>query len=118
MAIDWTLGQRKQVVAHLDAHHVQSGRCLEAARGVLPIAQARDEGARPWKLIPGEGRFVVPKHPLARKWWHHYTVEAVDHYVDALAGADGTNRANYSEQHWQCADRILWQAVDLDQEER
>lgn len=117
MAIDWYAGQREGVVAHLSAHPAESGECLEAARAVLPIAKARDPNAHSWKLVPIEGRFVVPKRPLERRWFHHYTVEAVEHCVDALVGADGSPRSGYLEQHWQYADCISLQEVDLAKEE-
>lgn len=116
MPVDWFAGQRDAVAVLLDAHPAESGRCLEAARGVLPIAQKRDGDARPFKLVPLEGRFVVPRLSVGRRWFHHYAVEVVAHCVDALTGPDGSSRSDYLDRHWQYGDRIGWNHVELERE--
>jgi len=117
MAIDWHAGQRDEVKGHLDSHPVDSGECLEAARKVLPVAQVRDPTAHPWKLVPLEGRFVVPRSPLERRWFHHYTVELLKHCVDAVVGPDGAESPTYLQKHWQHSECINWQTVDFAEEE-
>lgn len=92
----------------LARHGIQSGRCEEAAREMLPIGRERDRDARAWRLFPREGRYVVPKVRLERPWYFHVTVEAEAHYVDALTGAYGTPSGQYLVEHWNEADAIRW----------
>ena len=90
MAIDWRDSQRTRVDKSLCDHPLESGRCQEAAREILPVATEIDAGARTRLLRPkpGEGRFVVPKVKLGVRWYDHYSVNAQRHYVDALTGVD------------------------------
>jgi hypothetical protein len=39
MGVDWSNVQRQRVEAVLEAHPAASGRCEQAARGVLPVAR-------------------------------------------------------------------------------
>ena len=61
-----------------------------------------------WRLVPSEGRYVVPKVKLARPWYFHVTTEVDAHAVDALTGADGTTVESYMETHWTEVDAIVW----------
>lgn len=118
MPIRWSTAQRREVQDCLSAHPAPSGRCLEAARGVLPVARARDADARSWKISPLEGYFVVPRQSVGGRWFHHYTVEVELHYVDALTGVSGTVSDAYLAEHWRYPERLGFTDVDLSKEER
>ncbi len=108
MSIEWTAKQRREVEECLARNPANSGNCLEVARGILPIGQEQDVNARPWKLRPrpGQGRFVVPKVSVGNRWFHHFTVEAVEHCVDALTGPDGTQIPGYLAEHWRYSEAL------------
>lgn len=101
MPIGWTPNEHDAVAAILIAYPAHSGRCFDAARNILPIAQGRDAEARPWRIKPRQGRFLVPKVSVGKRWFHHYTVEVDQHGVDALTGPGGTDWRTYLPTHWQ-----------------
>jgi hypothetical protein len=47
------------------------------------------------------------------EWTHHVNVETCDHYVDALAGADGCPSANYLDKFFAYPDGLVIEDVDL-----
>jgi hypothetical protein len=102
------------VQAVLDAHPAESGRCREAARGVLPLARNVDELAAIAKLLPrpGLGWFVCPARRIDARWSHHFSVRVCEHLVDALSGPDGTPAPSYLAQHWRYPEALQW--VDPD----
>src|SRR5262249_29944221 len=100
MAIQWALDARDAVDAVLSAHPAASGRCFNEAKAIHPIAGTLNPQARAWKVTPRVGRFVVPKRDLGQRWFHHITVEADAHGVDALTGPDGTSWPDYLSTHW------------------
>jgi hypothetical protein len=110
MAIAWSTDQRSRVDRVLATYPVASGRCESAAWEILPIGHERDSLAQVWKLIPTEGKYVVPKVGQELFWHHHFTVEVDAHCVDALTSADGAPRVTYLEDHWLDADAISWVA--------
>ena len=115
MAIDWNELQRSRVGDILDEHPLTSGRCEDAARAILPVASDVDTGARirHLKARPGQGRFVLPRAKLGARWYHHASVQAQHHYVDALTGVDGTPGPRYLEDHWQYPDVLVWHDGEL-----
>lgn len=113
MAIRWKTQQRRAVERILDDHPVNSGRCQEAAELILPVAKEQDREARILKIVPADPRafYVIPKIQLEYDWYHHYTTEAVAHYVDALTGADGTDIVEYRREHWDDPDGIVFEVA-------
>jgi hypothetical protein len=112
MAIDWSTSQRPRVGRILRDCPVESGRCRNAARRILPVASETDTVAQIWELWPTEGCFVLAKNPAARGWYFHATVETVTHLVDALTGVEGTSYASYLEAHWLETDALEWRAIE------
>jgi hypothetical protein len=118
MAVAWTSDEHDAVDAILNTYPAPSGRCLEAARGLLPIGQARDPATCAWKIKPRQGRFVVPKIHTSKRWFHHYTVEVERHGVDALTGASGTPWNTYLSTHWEYANYLDCLKSDLQDEDQ
>ena len=115
MAVSWSDTQRPRVARVLRECPVESGRCEGAARRILPVARETDDQVQIWQLWPTEGVFVLAKHPDARRWRFHATVEAQAHCVDALTGVDGTAIASYLHEHWHVVDALRWVAGDRDE---
>ena len=113
MGIRWSRSQRDAVGVALIEHPAPSGRCFHAARAILPLAQRVDPVARPWKITPSAGRFVAPRSDVELRWFHHITVQADAHAVDALTGADGTAWPNYLPHHWQYPKYLRLAETDL-----
>lgn len=115
MPITWTDDQRTAIQDCLSKHPANSSRCLEAAKEILPTARKQDSNATPWKICPrpGFGFFVCPKVSVKGRWFHHFTVEASSHCVDALTGIDGTLKVTYLAQHWQYGDALEWVSTAL-----
>jgi hypothetical protein len=108
MGVDWSNVQRQQVEAVLEAHPASSGRCEQAARGVLPVARELSSLARARRLLPKEGWFVVPRISTGARWYEHYSVHVHEHFVDALTGVDGTEQEVYLQSHWKYAEGLEW----------
>ncbi len=113
MTVGWPGRDRSTVQVILDEHPFDSGRCADAAREVLPIAQALDPGARAMKLEPASpARYLLPLNiQLERNYYHHVTVRVVQHHVDALTGADGTPEDVYLVAYWQYPNALAWSEV-------
>jgi hypothetical protein len=100
-----------------------SGKCANAARAILPVAQSLDRHARGRLIVPDpvvapRARLVVPKGcKLTLPWFHHVTVEVVAHHVDVLTGPDGHEVATYLEAHFEYADALKVDDVDLARED-
>jgi len=109
MSIPWSPAQQKKVSQVLATHPAESNRCDEAAKEILPTARELDAEARARKLLPREGRYVVTRRPLARRWFFHVAVHVQEHVVDALTGADGTPTDAYLQMHWMHADCLAWE---------
>ncbi len=87
MAVRWNDDQQLRVEAALSMHPVESNRCGDAARAILPVAKELEDRARallilPHPRYPPRARFVVPLHHLPSPFWTHHPemlqVEAVD----------------------------------------
>jgi hypothetical protein len=111
MAIPWSTRQKSTVKNVLSKYPADSSKCANAARDILPVAESVDSSSRP--------RLIKPKNPFARwlgagmEWTHHVNVETCDHYVDALAGADGCPSANYLDKFFAYPDGLVIEDVDL-----
>lgn len=90
---------------------VASGHCDRAAVRIEVIARERDPAAKRWRITPIEGRFVLAKHPDARGWYFHDTVEVDAHCVDALTGVDGVARTAYEGHCWEDPSALAWQEL-------
>ncbi|MFO0607856.1 MAG: hypothetical protein U0324_32130 [Polyangiales bacterium] len=123
MAIGWTGVQRVTVDGVLARFPPDSGRCADAARAIVPIARDVDPTARgrliqPDPVLAPRARFVVPKRcRLSASWFHHVTVEAAGHCVDVLTGPDGCEVASYLDAHFEYADVLRVDEVDLSRED-
>lgn len=113
MGIRWSRSQRDAVQAVLTEHPAPSGRCFHAAREILPHARHIDPDAQPWKITPVAGRFVVPRGDMELRWFHHITVQADAHAVDALTGVEGTRWPEYLPRHWQYPKYLCVTETDL-----
>jgi hypothetical protein len=98
----------------LGENPIESARCAEAARAVLPIARERSEGAEAVVILPRVGRFVVPRNvtPTPR-WFHHVSVIVEAHHVDALTGPDGCPAPEYLARHFLYPTYLREDSVDL-----
>ena len=105
--IPWVPEDEREVEKILLQHPVQSGRCVQAARHVLVVAQRIDNDAKTM-LIKVQGdeystrgaRFLCLKKPWSEqvsRWFHHANVHVVEHYVDALTGSSGHDESTYLE---------------------
>ena len=114
MPVPWTPQQAVLVDTLVSSHPPSSGRCVELARAILPIALELDSGARALLLRPkpNRGRFVVPRAG-ERRWYHHALVDVDDHGVDALTGAEGTPLDVYLSTHWRFPEALALAAHDL-----
>jgi hypothetical protein len=108
MAIQWSDDDRQRVAVLLERYPVESGRCEDLARRLLPIASGCDANSKMWRIEPAEGRYVVPKVKLDALWFFHVTTECAAHYVDALTGIHGTAWAEYLPMHWTETDALVW----------
>lgn len=114
MPLDWTLRQRAKVETVFAQHPVESKRCMEAARGVLPVAQQRDLHARA-RVLRSDG-LVLPRE--GPPWFHHHVATLTrSHDLDAFTGADGCPDEEYLERHWQFPDVLEWKDIDIMTEE-
>ncbi len=117
MAVDWNESERATVEDGIRRFPVASGRCAALARVVFAVGQERDAATRGRQVRPSKksaARFVVPKVPHPPRWGSHTFVEAHEHAVDALTGADGCSAPAYLETHWQYADHLEVHDVDVD----
>lgn len=116
MAIPWSNVQRRRVSRELARLPPQSGRCQDAARGILPVAREVDPSACGILIKPaGRARYVLPKVALAGSPWRfHVTVQATQHYVDALTGADGTPIDSYFDEHWKYSEPEAYEIAPVD----
>lgn len=114
MPVPWSTHQADEVSALVSGHPAPSGRCVELARALLPIALELDAGARTLVLRPKphRGRFVLPRTGEHR-WFHHALVDVVDHGVDALTGVNGTPMRDYLPTHWRYPEALSLFAHDL-----
>jgi hypothetical protein len=110
MPISWTPAQHEKVSEVLDRYPAESNRCEAAAKEILPMARELEATARAHKLVPLEGRFLVPKRGM--RWWEHVAVHVRQHVVDALTGVDGTPVQSYPGQHYLYPDRLAWRDWD------
>lgn len=116
MAVPWTAPQESRVRSLIDSHPVGSGRCRDLATAILPIARERDDAAAALKIRPMSRlmRFVVPRVPLEEPWSYHVTTTVEAHCVDALTGAAGTERVDYLHAHFEHADALRVELIDLE----
>ena len=96
--IDWSEPQRERVQAALEEHPARSNRCAQAAQSILPVAQEVDGDAEAFVIEPTTAIYVSAKG--FSRWFHHVTVRATRHYVDALTGADGHAEGTYLETYF------------------
>lgn len=109
MPVSWSPLQHSQVTEVLRQHPAESNRCYQAARDILPVARQVDAGACARKLVPREGRFIVPKPPLRVRWFEHAAVHVQQHVVDAVTGVEGTPERSYLEAHWMYPGSLVWE---------
>ena len=89
----------------------------------MPIAAQLDATARgrliqPDPVLAPRARFVVPKRcRLTSRWFHHVTVEVSAHCVDVLTGSDGCEVSTYLDTHFEYADVLRFDDVDLSRED-
>lgn len=96
LMLPWTPPQRQAVERALREHPPSSGHCATAARLILPHATTLDGRAAALVIEPMEGIYVEPARAHGgRPWFHHVTVETLDHRVDAMTGVDGYDAADY-----------------------
>jgi hypothetical protein len=114
MAISWNDDQRALVERALHKYSWKGDRCAAAARAVLPVAKEIDRTAY-GLLITGrdEAPFILTKEPKRRKFDYHVLVEAEEHRVDAITGADGWNAAEYLNRYWQYPKELNVEPVDV-----
>lgn len=106
MTISWLPAQLEAVSEVLDRYPAESNRCESAARELLPIARQLEVSARARKLVPVEGRFLVPKRGV------RVAVHVQQHVVDTLTGTHGTPEPSYLDQHYLYPDRLAWRDWD------
>src|ERR1051325_4306061 len=86
MAVNWNSDQARKVKRALRDHPKHSGRCANAARSIVPVAQETDSQARGLVLRPkaGVGFCLVPKDPPPGPPFRHHVVTQTQHHaVDA-----------------------------------
>lgn len=94
--LSWTPPQRRAVERVLREHPPASGRCARAAQAILPHAIELDPHAGALVIEPTEGIYVETTERCGgQPWFHHVTVEAQGHRVDALTGVAGHPAADY-----------------------
>lgn len=113
MAVRWGPTEHAAVAAILQKHPVDSRRCADAAREILPVAHDVDSQARARILRPTEGRYLATHSMAGRRWRHHVSVALMQHLVDALTGVDGTEEDRYLNQYFQFPDAVAWEDTDL-----
>jgi hypothetical protein len=104
MGVQWTEAQAERVRDAMREFPVDSGRCVELARVVLPIAQQREEAAELRKLT-AKG-WYMPTHNGPSDWVFHVTTQAEAHWIDALTGVPGHPSATYKESLFMYPDTI------------
>ncbi len=107
MAIAWTIEQETAVREALEKHGVASARCANAATLVLPVARERDAAAVARRCDPRYGRFVHETY----RWFHHVSVCADAHYLDALTGPPGLESGVYMKTHWTDSEAFAWSTL-------
>lgn len=110
MAVGWTPHQEKLVNDQIATFPIDSDRCGDLARGILPVARCVEAGAHGLrvKAKPGQGFYVEPRIG-GRSWRCHVLVSVVAHGVDALTGSPGTPIGEYLGAHWkhvECLDLL------------
>ncbi|MCB9760483.1 MAG: hypothetical protein H6739_11645 [Alphaproteobacteria bacterium] len=103
MSVDWPPDKAEQIDSLIDAHPVESGRCASLARSILPIAREQDADAQGVivKANAAQTRYPCMKPRIHGVWWfHHVTLGVEGHFVDALTGTQGTERAHYLTTHF------------------
>ena len=111
MSIRWTEAQRRRVQEVLDRHPIQSGRCAETARQLLPVAMSVDASARARLLRPKDDAPFILSLEYGH-FYHHVATEMIAHMVDALSGSDGVHAPSYLSQYWRYPTEI--EIIDAD----
>ncbi|MBK8213704.1 MAG: hypothetical protein IPK71_08135 [Myxococcales bacterium] len=115
MSVDWNDDERSEVEGAIKRFPVESGKCAALARVVARVGISRDPSTRGRQIKPrGAARFVVPKHSDPPRWVSHTFVDTHRHVVDALTGASGCPSASYLATHWEYADALTVQDVDVE----
>ena len=110
--LSWTPLQRAAVDRTLHEHPPESGRCAQAARAVLPHATELDADASALVIEPTEGIYVETVHGHGgQPWFHHVTVGADEHRVDAMTGVDGHPAASYMGKYFRHTDALSVRTV-------
>jgi hypothetical protein len=113
--IAWTDDQHAHVRAALEAHPIESGRCAQAAQAVLSLAIELDPNANALVIEPtGAALYLVVKG-RALRWYHHVTVAAARHHVDALTGPDGHPDDTYLDTYFEHAAEYSLRPVEADE---
>lgn len=114
MALEWSPGDRAEIDAVLGDHPVDSNRCVQAARGLLPIARRRDREARS-RVLRSDG-LVLPRS--GPPWFHHHVATLTrGHDIDAFTGPPGREDHLYLQEFWQYPEALEWQEIDIMREE-
>lgn len=120
MTVSWNDDQRAKVDAMLAEHPLDSYRCADAARAVLPTARELDGASKARIVLPNllGARWVLPREFSPRPYWaHHVTVAVTDHYVDGLTRSPGEPMSSYLGKHFHRPELHTVADVDLARED-
>ena len=82
----------------------------------MPHAAELDDEASALVIEPTEGIYLETVHDHGgRPWFHHVTVDALEHRVDAMTGADGHPAASYSSTFFRHTDVLSIRPVQDDE---
>ena len=112
MGVRWTDVQAERVGEAMREFPVASGRCVELAKVLLPIAKEREAAAELRKLT-AKG-WYMPTRTGPSDWVFHVTTQAEAHWIDALTGVSGHPMATYKESLFLYPDTIHDRKVDLE----
>ena len=120
MTVSWSDDQRAKVDSTLAEHPLDSHRCADTARAIIPTARDLDGASKARIVLPGlpGARCVLPREFSPRPYWtHHVTVAVTDHYVDGLTRSPGEPSTSYLGKHFHRPEFHTIEDVDLERDD-
>lgn len=93
-------------------HPAGSGRCMDVAAALLPLALTQDASSTMVRIEPiphlrPRMRYILPKPSAGACWDFHVTTLTELHAIDTLTGLEGIWASEYLAQHFHYPEALL-----------